>query len=89
LLLEPSWLLSGHTLTIEGTAIACGRDGVLVSAVPAGYRGLNRRTAQRWRRSGRYTRASVVVDAALVHRRPSLGFASAPAPVRLHIWVFD
>ena len=64
-LLAPSWLLSGHTLVIEGTATVGGREGVLVSAVPAGSHGLNRHAARRWRREGRYERASVVVDAAL------------------------
>lgn len=64
-LLAPSWLLSGHTLIIEGTATVCGREGVLVSAVPAGDRRLNRRSALRRQRIGRYTRASVAVDAAL------------------------
>jgi hypothetical protein len=63
-LLAPSWLLSGDALTIEGTVTVCGRDGVLVSAVPPGRRRPSR-IAQHRHRVGWYERVTVVVDSEL------------------------
>jgi hypothetical protein len=71
-LLAPSWLLSGHTLAMEGTAMVCGRPGVVVSAIPERFAARRGRLGgdapwaeQRWRREGKYQRVVAVVDAAL------------------------
>jgi hypothetical protein len=72
-LLAPSWLLSGHTLTVEDDQVtACGRAGIRVSArstagerLAGGVRPGELPNVWRWELIGTYDRAVVVIDAEL------------------------
>jgi hypothetical protein len=70
-LLEPSWLLSGYSLSLEEETTVCGRAGIRVAAVavhrPNGRHllGLITIAPLRWLPVVRYDRAGVVVDAEL------------------------
>lgn len=70
-LLAPSWLLTGYTLTIEEETTACGRAGIRVAATavsrPSGKHlpGLIPVTPFHWASAMRYDSAVVIVDAEL------------------------
>ena len=71
-LLTPSWLLTGHTLTVRGPVTVCGRAGVQFSAVRAdgerrgGLVGPGELSPTvRWLGAGNYERVVAVVDATL------------------------
>jgi hypothetical protein len=71
-LLAPSWLLTGHTLTVREPTTVCGRAGVQFSAVPVAgdrRRGLvgpgELSPTLRWPEHKGYERVVAVVDATL------------------------
>jgi hypothetical protein len=65
-LLEPSWLLTGYDLAVEGDSTACGRAAIRVAAT-ARHRGRNEigGTPYRWPPVFRRDRVVAVVDAEL------------------------